>query len=472
MADDDKVYVKFVMNKGRPLSRFVFGGERESVESSDPSKPDDDENGATDSDEDGDFKRSVFQRIVDDFMDKNQIIRDTVPLMMQMMLTFRDISVEKNLYDFAKEAGCLEVEKDEYHLISFPSSDLPEFMKKVEEFGTMVRGIGSLPPMFLIGLVSSYDEFFSDLLRTVIRLKPSISAEKTFTLSMLLAADSVESARTQLIEKEVDEIMRKSHQDQLKWLDEQLKLKTFKYKRFSNLIEMFERRNLHTHTSGKVSSQYLRVCSSQNHDVGDAKLGDLLTVSPDYFRECVGVVLEFGIILTQKVWRALIPDERESAVRSLNHVGFQLLKADRPKIAAQLLQFAYEENTYKGTDKSRKMVIVNWANAEKLCGNEKLVKEILAKEDWSAAPLKYQICLAAVKGDDEAVIALLRPSVRGGEITKHMIDDWPAFETIRSNQQFMQEYEDVFGERLLLPGSKPKAVTIAEGDANTPSSEG
>ena len=99
------------------------------------------------------------------------------------------------------------------------------------------------------------------------------------------------------------------------------------------------------------------------------------------------------------------------------------------------------------------MMVVNLANAIKLRGDATKAKELLEKEDWSAASQEFQICVGAVRDDVEEVCKLMRQAGGDGPVSSSDFRDWPVFRGIRNDPAFASAFEEVFGEPLLLETS-------------------
>ncbi len=99
-----------------------------------------------------------------------------------------------------------------------------------------------------------------------------------------------------------------------------------------------------------------------------------------------------------------------------------------------------------GSDLTRKMMVVNYANSEKLAGRKEKALEILLTEDWSAVSDQFRICVSAVKDDVPGVLALLESVARTGQVRKQDFRDWPVFASVKDNAEFTAKFEQVFSE--------------------------
>jgi hypothetical protein len=140
--------------------------------------------------------------------------------------------------------------------------------------------------------------------------------------------------------------------------------------------------------------------------------------------------LEFGIKLTQVVWRKLVPGEVGVADSDLNQLSYSLITKRRYREATTLLRFGLYEMKKHGEDAIRKQMVVIPANAEKLGGNKDEAEKILSNEDWSSSTDKYIICVAAVRDDVQTVVKLMKSVVDAGHLQVSNFRDWPVVEKI------------------------------------------
>ncbi len=130
-------------------------------------------------------------------------------------------------------------------------------IKKYDLFGSM------LPRMLIIGLVGIYDGFIENIIEACLRNRPELikDSEKTMSFSSLLNFNSIDDAKDFVLRQEVDAVIRDSHQNHFNWFRKKLDLKIeIDAPIWQNFVEICERRNLFTHTNGRVNEQYLANC--------------------------------------------------------------------------------------------------------------------------------------------------------------------------------------------------------------------
>jgi hypothetical protein len=229
----------------------------------------------------------------------------------------------------------------------------------------------------LIGLVSAYDAFLGQLLRVVFARHEELilTSEKNIKFSELSKFDSIESARNALIDREVEAILRESHHEHFRWMEEKFKMKLREgLPAFKKFVELCERRNLLTHTGGVVTAQYIANCRTFEVAIDGIAVGDKLAVDRDYFREAVSVVCEIGTKLCYVLWRKFVKEERDTADHTINTYCVDLISGRDYSTAEAILSFA---SGCAETDRCRRMMIINHANSVRLQKRREEAKKYL-----------------------------------------------------------------------------------------------
>lgn len=108
----------------------------------------------------------------------------------------------------------------------------------------------------LISLVSIGESFLSQILHHYFDKFPGAigATEKFFSLEQLKSFNSIDDAKICLIDAKVEEIMRDSFEDYIKFLRERIKLSLgYLDKCIPQLIEIYQRRNILVHNGGRVN---------------------------------------------------------------------------------------------------------------------------------------------------------------------------------------------------------------------------
>jgi hypothetical protein len=156
------------------------------------------------------------------------------------------------------------------------------------------------PGALLVALVSRYDAYLGQLLRSLFYLKPELlnASQRSLSFQQLVEFSDLSKAREYVVEKEIESVIRESHSKQFEWMESRFDVPLRKgLESWPCFIEITERRNLFVHTAGTVSSQYLDVCRKHGVCAPTLKSGDSLWGDADYFQKAFECLFEMGVKL-------------------------------------------------------------------------------------------------------------------------------------------------------------------------------
>ena len=239
------------------------------------------------------------------------------------------VVAEKTIGEFAESKGSKreDLSGDTRTVYELSINTLREFNVHMDEILASRRGANLLPEVMLIGLVSAYDSFLAKLLRVILLSHEQIilTSEKTIKFSELSEFKSIEEAKNALIDREIESVLRDSHQDHFKWMETKLSVKLKSdLTVFPKFVEVCERRNLLTHTGGIVSQKYIENCRAHGLPLSDVAVGSKLTVDNEYYSNAVDAICEIGIKLCYVLWRKFAKDERDKADSTINEFCYDL----------------------------------------------------------------------------------------------------------------------------------------------------
>ncbi|RWO87101.1 hypothetical protein [Mesorhizobium sp.] len=322
-----------------------------------------------------------------------------------------------------------------------------------------------IPKMLMIGIVSSYEHHISLLIRQILKSNPQRleNSEKTMTVKEVFEAGDLDSFKEVILDKEIDSVMRLSFEEQVTFLEKLMGSKRQikdGYKDWPILVEIFERRNLFTHTNGVVSQRYIDKAEQVGFsDKNKISKGKELFAGPNYFKKSLERISEFGLKIIQVSWRKMLESEGKIADKALTDFGFELIERGKYSLAIKVYEFYFELRSDERDELHRRMSVVNLSNAYKLSGDSKASEETLNGEDWSAVSDSFNISIAAVKGDVERVIELMKKTGKDCEIGENAYEEWPVFFHVRDHDNFAPAFESVFG-RKFTPKAKERRGTF------------
>ena len=396
-------------------------------------------------------------KTIDNFVDSIDGFRASAPFI-EYVLSYL---VDKHKEEFEKERdkhGKIIHEQDDMQKISFSGPRASKALEILDRLKETRSAKKTVPSMVLLALVSQYDAYISNLLKTLFLLRPELifTSEKQVTFSEISDFNSIEDVKNSIIEKEVEGILRQSHSKQFDVME-----KIFDVKLRSGLdiwpefIEITERRNLLAHTNGVVSRQYVSVC--KKHGVAAEKIpnvGEKLPATPEYFNNTYNVLYEISIKLGHVLWRKSLPNDTSLSDSHYNHKCFDLIKAGNYETAVKMLDFICDVVTKHSSESVRLFMEFNRCNAHRLAGRSERCIELLDTIDTSALGMEFRLAEAILRNKFDAAGDLMRQiGVSNESINQFSYSDWPIFEGFRESKQFLEAYEDIFKEPFTVTTS-------------------
>ena len=398
-------------------------------------------------------------KLMSQFQETMSSYRPLVEVGIIMMPAIRSHFIFDRMY---KNAGrhYEMVDKDQrFEIYGVTEEQYPSVMPQVRRLREFDKGVTVLPGAILLSLVATFDSFIADTVRLMLRHKPErvIESSKTISVKEVLNMSSFEDVRNKVIDDEVETLMRGSHDEQIKYIENKLNIDIrSKYDGWGNFIEIFERRNLIAHGNYIINSHYIRNCNKHGFEVDEKQAGERLSLDRRYLRSSSGRLLEFGLSLMFVLWLKHFADDRETAYESLNARTYELIKDGQSRVAAKLLDLALFEQTPKASDRVKKMMTVNLANAYKKLKDDPRALEVIKGVDWSAATDDFQICVAAIKEDVDRVVELMPRVTQGDLIKKSDFREWPVFDWVREEKSVQDKFQEIFGEPIIDPIDEEK----------------
>ncbi|MXY51052.1 MAG: hypothetical protein F4Y86_00770 [Gammaproteobacteria bacterium] len=386
-------------------------------------------------------------------------------LVLAIMPTMRSAFIHGEVYRSAIKHLEKVATDGEFETYAVTKDQFPVIQRQIRRLREFDRGIAVLPGAVLLSLVATFDSFVADTLRIMLRSKPErlFASSKTIAVKDVLSMRSFDEVIDRVTEDEVEEIMRGSHTEQVKYIEDKLNVDIRKnYDEWGDFVEIFERRNLIAHGNQTANARYIRNCKKHGFDVG-AEEGTRLELGPQYLMGSSDRLLEFGLSLMFVLWLKHFRDDREAAYESLNGRTYELIRDGQHHVAARLLDLALFKQSPSASERIMKMMTVNLANAYKKSGELEKAYDVISEVDWSAATDDFQICIAAIRDDVERVVELIPKVAREELVDKADFREWPVFDWVRDDRLVRERFESVFGEPINAPSEEDKGNEPGEG---------
>lgn len=390
-----------------------------------------------------------YERITEDFVYNVDCINFSLPILMSRLLeAFK--KTKKDIDDFfASKAKKIRGKRYSIH-----PQHAEQFESLLAENKKAFLAIRTVPRSLLIALVSYFDSHLRELLRITITLKPEIiaSSEKKISTAELLDFNDVNEIKEYVIQKEIDQLMDESRLKCFEWLENKLNTK---FDLDPNLLtrfnELTERRNLFVHTDGIVSKQYLNVCQRLKFYKKLPKLGDQLTLTPEYFFKSCRDVYILGLELSQLIWRKVLGNQIEEADTYLINKSADLLSKGNNFVAGRIAEFGSKRlDIY--SEKNKLMLLINQSLAMKFGKAKKEAIKLIDFQDWTATENVFKLAASIIK-DEFKIASSLMKKIGKDEDMDDNYHSWPLFKEFRTQPIFLTTYEKIFKKPFIIEES-------------------
>jgi hypothetical protein len=286
----------------------------------------------------------------------------------------------------------------------------------------------------LISLISAVEWFFSCLLHAFYKKYPqvAISSDKVFSYEDLTRFSNIDEARSQIIEKKVEEVLRGSFSDWIKYFRSNLKMAmTYLDIAIDDLVETCERRNLLVHNNGVINGIYL---SRINKTIASSnKIGESVKVDRSYLENRINLFERYCILVCAELWKQIAPNDEERG-ETLTDIAFEHMKYKRWVIVEGLSFFVMNDKKLP-----ERILLVGKMNYWLSCKRQNRwneIKEQIEQEDMSARDKLFQLAWYSLCGKEKEFFALLPIALKAKDINLKSLDTFPIFDEFRNKKRF------------------------------------
>ncbi|HBD94905.1 MAG: hypothetical protein A2015_07565 [Spirochaetes bacterium GWF1_31_7] len=373
------------------------------------------------------------------FINELECINEMVQIVLPVLKT-KDNEREKKLEELTEKIQ----EEDGEIVEAIKEVDIKEFLKNIKRLRhaeTMFR------QSIITSIVTKFDELVTSILKIAYEKNTNWlkNPEKKISYKDLLEIQSLDSLKNDIIEKEIDEIMRDSHFKQISFLDSKLKLGIEEhFKGWLEFLEITERRNIFVHTGGKVSSIYIENCKKWGIKINeDCKEGSYLNASDKYITETFDCFFELSIRLCQAFIRRTFPESFNESDEILNSIGYDLLCEERFQLADKIFDYALSiPSSLASGGEVKYYFLLNKCIALKNTGKD--FSTILNSIDWSPFHPKFQFAVSILNDQFEKSKELMEQEAVYKEIDELSFIEWPLLKSFRKTDLFKDVFKKIY----------------------------
>lgn len=407
---------------------------------------------------------SRYAEVINSFIGRLNSQMESVPTL-NNILSAQVVENANRLKDFISKHGSEEKDEEGRDMVRMPLDYARAFERLNNNMETSIQALENVGRNAVVAMVSMYDAFLGSLVNVVYEDKPQLirQSQKEFKLNSILNYSDFEELKQAAIEEEIENLLRKSHIEQLSWIETKLDLEVKDFKAYPDFIELMERRNLFVHADGIVSRHYIDICSKYNISMdAENKLGYQLNASLDYVHKSYEVLFQTGVMLGFVIWHKIRESEGEELIEELSDVCYNLINEGHYDLAQVMIEFALDNKSFKKhIDQAQHHVfMVNKALAYHLQGKKDDCAEIVCNMDLSASKPVYHLAAAVLKENYEEALKHMDEIGKDTEMRSYY-KEWPLFKRFRETDIFKSKYKELYGEDYIcLEAKKPKFEDI------------
>ncbi len=287
----------------------------------------------------------------------------------------------------------------------------------------------------LISIVTTFDNLLANIFRyyyteNTDKLSPDNKQISFFELRNL---ENIKDAEKFLIDREVEKILREEGlASKISMLKDVFNINFDSIRDYISEVEkIIKIRNLIVHNSGLADNEFIS-------KYGDNKIkkGEKIKIEKEYVSHSLYLMYFFGSYILQDIQLRFSKEALTDSDFILNDVLHYLIQKKQLKFSRSVYDFIIS-NQDKIEDINKKMVVINYCISQKKQGkNNEHIQKILDIQDWSIKSDDFEMCKAALVGDDINFFKYLNILIKNKKINKKEINDWEIFDFYKSKKDF------------------------------------
>lgn len=343
---------------------------------------------------------------------------------------------KKNVGILAKEyVDVLEIDKDkkivEYRIRDEKKSELSKdfnIQKSSEQFEKYSEMPAIHATNTLIGLITRFEEDIAAYLYTLFLMFPDRIKDKQVTFKEI-SGKTAEEVKEYIILREIERIMWASQNEWFKIFEEHKICFDSCKKQLEKLTEIYARRNVWVHNSGRVNEIYINNVKNCKEE-----LGTLLHVDTAYISEAFLCIK--AILYTLYIESAKFCNENKD-LYVYNILGFAYEELQKQDYQLCSIIFAEINKCKYSNEQTKIMAKINYWISQKSLNKFSEIKKEIEKFDTSAMSEEYKIAKLILLEKYDAATKLIE-QVYNDKITSRELNQWPLFKEFRKTKQYKQ----------------------------------
>ena len=356
-----------------------------------------------------------------------------------------NIKLIQDSLSMAVDDSTCNSEDDADKVVELPISkflSLNRLFQKQEEYDALTN---YLPNNLIVSVASSYDIYLSVLLqKTIIDKNMFGLIKKELSLNDVLKYSCKEDLASDCVEEKISELMRKSHKEQVEWVEKSFKIDIINsFLEWKTVFEFFQVRNIIVHNDGVVNQIFIEELKKTGISAGKYKLGEKIIFNPEEISKQIRCIIDFSAYLFSMILRTLYKgkDNLEKIDGILNNIVYDFLCQKKYTQVVSIVDNILKSNQQHNSADVF-MLTINKCIALKNNGNNSYIK-ILEKLDWSNCENDFKFARAILMNETEQACAIMESLDKEDMIFAYV--EWPLCKDFIKTEEFKLKFKEIYG---------------------------
>ena len=338
-----------------------------------------------------------------------------------------------------------KIEKTEEKKVEITVEILQVLNPMVERLTEIETMIDYLPNNLIVSIASNYDLFLSRLLKKIILDKNMVSIiGKELQLSEVVKYNTKEELISTCVDEFIDDLMRKSHKEQIQWIEKKFKIDIINsFNDWKSIYLFFEIRNVIVHNEAVVSRIFLGNLKKEGIASDKYEIGKKIVFRNEDIRKYIKTLIDFIVYLYSLVLKKNYnkTEDIEQIDTIINDVVYKFLCKSEYLQVISIVDYILRNNQ-QHSSADEFLFTINKCIALKARKNESY-KKILDRLDWSNCDNKFRMAKAVLLEDYDAACKIMEVLDKDNMLQAYI--EWPLFKEFVSTEEFKQKFRELYG---------------------------
>jgi len=291
-----------------------------------------------------------------------------------------------------------------------------------------------------------FDRFIGEMMYAAFEIKPELrkSLRREIAFIELDELPNLAAVHDLVIEKEIEDILHRSRDEQIKWFESRCGMSPFDRDLGGDLADVAGLRNLIAHHGGRVTNKVgFGIRKRRQGFLSQYKVGESVFVNGQDIDAVHDILVTAALSISQNTWRNLRKDQMQSADIVFHELTYTCLALEEFKLAQRMLLLGFKFREAMSLT-CRLVSTVNLAQAFKWLGDRAGCLNVLGSEDWNLHEPPYRLSVAVLTENWEEARVLMQQCAEEDLVDQAEFEDWPVFRDFRETEHYQEVFAEVY----------------------------